>query len=59
MKGPLRRGKRDRLHELTGQRLYPAIQLEDGTMYRENSKAMAERIRAGKLGEQAGAPTSG
>ena len=36
--GPLRRGKRDEMAEHTGQRLYPAIEFEDGTWYREESK---------------------
>ena len=54
--GPLARGKRDLLFEHTGQRLYPAIELEDGTWYREQSSAMAKRIRAGKLGETASQP---
>lgn len=49
VKGPLRRGKRDDVDRLTGQRLYPAIEFEDGSAYRENSKAMAETIEAGKL----------
>ena len=49
--GPLRRGKRDRVEELSGQRQYPVIQLEDGSVYREESKDMAERIRSGKLFE--------
>ncbi|HEY7196003.1 MAG TPA: glutathione S-transferase N-terminal domain-containing protein [Gaiellaceae bacterium] len=49
--GPLRRGKRDDLERLSGQRAYPVIELEDGTVYREESKDMAERIRAGKLRE--------
>ena len=47
--GPLRRSKRDALAEGTGQRLYPAIQFEDGTWYREQSKDMAQTIRDGKL----------
>jgi Glutathione S-transferase, N-terminal domain len=51
VKGPLRRGKRDELESLTGQRKYPAIEFEDGSAYREESKDMAERIRAGKLFE--------
>jgi hypothetical protein len=54
--GPLARRKRDVLFEHTGQRMYPAIELEDGTWYRDESKAMAERIRAGKLGESASEP---
>ena len=51
VKGPLRRGKRDDLERLTGQRLYPAIEFEDGTTYRAGSSEMAERIKAGKLFE--------
>jgi hypothetical protein len=51
VKGPLRRGKRDDLEGLTGQRKYPAIEFEDGSVYRDESKDMAERIRAGKLFE--------
>ncbi len=49
VKGPLRPGKRDELERLSGQRKYPAIEFEDGRTYREESKEMAERIRAGKL----------
>ena len=51
--GPLFRSKRDVLEAGTGQRLYPAIQFEDGTWYREQSKDMAARIREGKLGTSA------
>ncbi|HYZ76573.1 MAG TPA: glutathione S-transferase N-terminal domain-containing protein [Gaiellaceae bacterium] len=46
--GPLRRGKRDHIETLSGQRQYPVIQFEDGSVYREESKDMAERIRSGK-----------
>jgi glutathione S-transferase len=49
VKGPLRAGKRDDLERLTGQRKYPAIEFEDGTTYRDDSKDMAERIRSGEL----------
>ncbi len=49
VKGPLRPGKRDELEQLSGQRKYPAIEFEDGRVYREESADMAERIRAGKL----------
>jgi hypothetical protein len=56
--GPVRRGKRSALEALTGQRLYPAIEFEDGTVYRAQSKEMAARIRAGKLGSSAAAPAS-
>ena len=41
---------RDAFQALAGQRKYPTIELEDGTFYREESKEMAARIRAGKLG---------
>ena len=37
----------------TGQRRYPAIEFEDGTWYREESKDMERRIREGKLGTTA------
>ena len=49
VKGPLRPGRRDDLEQLSGQRKYPAIEFEDGRVYREESKDMAERIRAGEL----------
>ena len=52
--GPLRRGKRDDLERLSGQRQYPVIEFEDGRVYREQSKDMAARIRAGGLSD---APT--
>ena len=51
VKGPVRRGKRDDLERLSGQRLYPVIEFEDGSVYRDQSKQMAERIKAGKLFE--------
>jgi glutathione S-transferase len=53
VKGPLRRGRRDDLERLSGQRLYPVIELEDGTVYREESRLMAERIASGGLRDQA------
>jgi glutaredoxin len=49
--GPLSRSKRTAVEQGTGQRMYPAIQFEDGTWYREQSKDMAETIRAGRLDE--------
>jgi glutaredoxin len=52
VKGPLTKGKRDELERLSGQRQYPVIQFEDGTVYREESKDMAERIKDGKLFEK-------
>jgi glutathione S-transferase len=51
VKGPLRRGQRDALETLSGQRQYPVIEFDDGTAYREESKAMAARIRRGELCE--------
>ena len=49
VKGPVRRGKRDDLERISGQRIYPVIEFEDGSVYRAESKEMAERIRAGGL----------
>jgi len=49
VKGPLLPGKRNDLEQLSGQNKYPVIEFEDGSVYREESKDMATRIRAGKL----------
>lgn len=49
--GPLRPGKRDDLAQLSGQRKYPTIEFEDGSIYRDESAEMVERIKAGKLFE--------
>jgi hypothetical protein len=49
VKGPLRRGKRDDLERISGQRTYPTIQFEDGSTYREESRDMVARIKEGKL----------
>lgn len=49
VKGPLLPGKRGELEQLSGQRKYPTIEFEDGRVYRDESKEMAARIRAGKL----------
>ena len=58
MPGPVRRGKRDELEALTrAAEVYPAIEFEDGTWYREQSKDMEQRIRDGKL--ETTAPASG
>jgi len=54
VKGPWMRGKRDEIEKISGQRSYPVIQFEDGSVYREESKQMAETIRAGKLDEKRG-----
>jgi glutathione S-transferase len=58
VKGPLRRGKRDDIERLSGQRQYPVIEFEDGSVYREESKDMAKTIEEGKLREKAGAGAS-
>jgi len=52
VKGPLRRGKREHVERLSGQRLYPVIEFEDGTFYREEGKDMAATIAAGGLREK-------
>jgi glutaredoxin len=57
--GPVRRGKRDALESLSGQRQYPVIEFEDGSIYREQSRDMERTIRDGKLMERAGAAASG
>lgn len=46
---PFRKSKRDQVRLVSGQDSYPVIQFEDGRVYREESKDMAARIRAGKL----------
>jgi len=51
--GPRKKDEREAIIAGTGQKLYPAIQFEDGTWYREQSKDMVARIRAGKLGTTA------
>ena len=48
------------LVEKTGVDKYPAIEFGDGTWYRDESKTMADAIRAGKLDELHGkTPASG
>jgi glutaredoxin len=41
---------RKRVEELSGQRKLPFLELQNGEIYREESREMAERIRAGGLG---------
>jgi glutathione S-transferase len=55
VKGPLRRGKRDELEKLSGQRIYPVIELPDGEVYRAESDEMAARIATGGLATGGGA----
>jgi hypothetical protein len=53
--GPwLARSKRSAVIEGTGQSAFPAIQFEDGSWYREQSKDMAQTIREGRLREKQG-----
>lgn len=56
--GPVRRGKRDDLERLSGQRIYPVIEFEDGRIYREESKAMASRIASGGLFDEPTTPAA-
>ena len=55
VKGPWpgRKG-RTAVKEGTGQSSYPAIEFEDGSWYREESKDMEMTIRAGRLMEKRG-----
>jgi hypothetical protein len=56
--GPHSRSKRDAIVAGTGQKNYPAIQFEDGSWYREESRDMERTIRDGRLMEKAGAAPS-
>ena len=51
---PWQRGKRTELIEKTGGNKYPAIEFENGTIYRDESSDMARTIREGRLFEKAG-----
>ena len=57
--GPVRPAKRVDLQRLSGQKLYPVIEFENGSIYREDSKDMAATIRAGKLDEKRAAAGGG
>jgi glutathione S-transferase len=48
---PLPWRNRDETEQRTGERKYPWIEFEDGSVYREESKDMAQRIKDGKLSE--------
>jgi Glutaredoxin len=54
VEGPARPGKRAELQRLSGQKLYPVIEFENGSSYREESKDMAATIRARKLDTKRG-----
>jgi hypothetical protein len=51
------RKNRSAVLEGTGQALYPAIEFEDGSWYREESKEMERTIREGRLLEKQGSGT--
>lgn len=59
VKGPRFRRQRAGIEQMSGQRLYPVIEFEDGTVYRAQSKDMAATIRAGKLDEKRGGTAAG
>ncbi|MFN8160853.1 MAG: glutathione S-transferase N-terminal domain-containing protein [Solirubrobacterales bacterium] len=44
------RGRRTEYIELTGQKLLPALELDDGTVIREESADLVARIEGGGLG---------
>jgi hypothetical protein len=48
------RGDRANTVEHTGGKKLPWLEFEDGSVYREESKDMAETIRAGRLNEKRG-----
>jgi hypothetical protein len=56
--GPRSKSEREAVFAGTGQRLYPDIEFEDGSWYREDSKAMERTIREGRLMEKAAGATS-
>jgi glutathione S-transferase len=43
------KGKRPEVVGLSGQKLLPVLELQDGEVYRAESKEMAERVRAGHI----------
>ena len=52
VKEPLRPGKRDDVERMSGQRKLPVIEFDDGSVYREESRAMAATIADGRLDEK-------
>ncbi len=48
---PVARWNRGDTEQRTGQKKYPWIEFDDGSIYREESKDMVARIRDGKLNE--------
>lgn len=43
------KGRRSEIRELSGQKLLPVIEFDDGSTYRAESDDMAARVRAGSL----------
>ena len=43
------KGKRPSVEDLSGQSKLPVLELQDGEVYRAESKEMAERVRAGHI----------
>jgi glutathione S-transferase-like protein len=58
VRGPRRPKNRAAVIAGTGQPLYPAIQFDDGSWYREESKDMARMIDAGCLLQKAATAAS-
>jgi glutaredoxin len=52
VKHPWPGGDREEIVQLSGQKKYPVVEFEDGSVYREESKNMAKTIKAGKLFER-------
>jgi glutaredoxin len=53
----LPRSRSKTVERISGQRLLPVIEFEDGSVYREESADMAATVRAGQLDSKRGAPT--
>lgn len=54
---PAQRDQRAELIDKTGGNRYPAIEFENGSVYREESAEMEKTIRAGNLFEKSGSGT--
>ena len=50
----LPRSRRKDVIRMSGQKMLPVVEFDDGSVYRAESKDMAETINAGKLFEHAG-----
>lgn len=56
VKHPALRWNRKDYEQRTGQRVLPAVELEDGTIVREDSKELIARIKSGELTGAGGGP---